>query len=163
MAELGIAASILQIAGTGVRLSLKLYTFGEVVSTADKSVISISKDVSLTSSVLEELGQMLDKDRHMRVCSQTALETADGIVKECLEVFEGMDKMLVKKLPHLGPGNGEKAKRAMVLLEKLKWPYLQPKMELMRTNLERLKSTLNLMLNVITLAMQQVDRSVSVT
>ena len=157
---MGIIASIIQIADVGLRLSLKLYTFGEVVSTADKSVISISKDVSLTSSVLKELGQILDKDRHEKLCSENAVQTADGIVKECLGVFEEMERLLVKKLPNIGIGMGEKAKRASLLLERLKWPYLQPRLELMRINLERLKSTLNLMLNVITLARQKVERLV---
>ncbi len=158
MAEVGIIASILQIADTGLRLSLKLYTFGEIVSIADRSVISISKDVSLTSSVLKELGQILIQDEKSRICSENAVQTADDIVKECLGVFEEMERVLVKKLPHLGTHDGEKAKRATVLLERLRWPYLQPKLELMRSNLERLKSTLNLMLNVISLARQQADR-----
>ena len=158
MAEIGIVASIVQIADVGLRLSLRLYTFGEVVSAADKSVISISKDVSLTSSVLKELGRVLEKDQQSRICSDNAVQTADGIVKECLSVFEEMEKVLVKKLPHLGPRDGERTKRATMLLERLKWPYLQPKLELMRSNLERLKSTLNLMLNVITLAKHQIGR-----
>lgn len=161
MAEVGIVASIIQIADTGLRLSLKLYTFGEIVSTADKSIISISKDVSLTSSVLKELGQILDQDRHAKICSQNAVRTADDLVRECLGVFEEMEGLLAKKLPNLGIGVGEKAKRATVLLERLKWPYLQPKLELMRTNLERLKSTLNLMLNVIALARQQISKCVN--
>ena len=154
----GIIASIMQIADTGLRLSLKLYSFGEIVSTADKSIVTISKDVSLTSSVLRELGKVLNQDRE--VCSQNAVQTADGIVKECLGVFESMEAVLVKKLPNMGAGFSEKTKRATVLLEKLRWPYLQPKLELMRTNLERLKSTLNLMLNVMTLARQQMNRFV---
>ena len=161
MAEIGIVASIISIADTGFRLSLKLYTFGELVSTADKSVISISKDVSFTSSVVKELGHILDRDRRSRICSENALQTADGLVKECMAVFEEMERILVKKLPSLGADNRMgKARRATVLLEKLRWPYLQPKLEFMRTNLERLKSTLNLMINVITLAIQQTDKYV---
>ena len=152
MAEIGLMASIVQIADTGLRLSIKLYTFGEIVSVADKSVISMSKDVSLTSSVLKELGRILDEESTSRICSETAVQTADGIVKECLSVFDEMEKVLVKKLPRLGNREGEKAKRASLLLEKLKWPYLQPKLELMRSNLEKLKSTLNLMLNVFAYA-----------
>ena len=61
MAELGVIASVIQIADVGLRLSIKLYTFGEIVASADRSVISISKDVSFTSSVLKELGHILDK------------------------------------------------------------------------------------------------------
>ena len=46
----------------------------------------------------------------------------------------------------------------MVLLERAKWSYLQPKLQLLRSNLDRLKSTLLLMLNVITYARQVAGR-----
>ena len=160
MAELGIIASVVQIADVGLRLSIKLYTFGEIVASADRSVISISKDVSLTSGVLKELGQILDSDRETRTFSENAVQTADGIVKECLGVFQEMESMLVKKLPILSQGDsgdwksGQRANKATVMLERLKWGYLQPKLQLLRSNLDRLKSTLLLMLNVITYARQ---------
>ncbi len=167
MAELGIIASVVSIAGTGLRLSIKLYTFGEIVSTADKSVISISKDVSLTSSVLKELGSLLENDAESHIFSKNAVQTADTVVKECLEVFQEMESILVKKLPSLsgqdgirGGGGGKKSK-ATVLLERMKWGYLQPKLQLLRSNLDRLKSTLLLMLNVITYARQVAGKSVS--
>lgn len=128
MAEFGIIAAVAQIADVGLRLSIKLYTFGEIVASAARSVISISKDVSLTSGVLKELGQILDKDRESRTLSESALQTADGIVKECLEVFQEMETILVKKLPNLeGRGKesrGERVKRATAMLERLKWGYL---------------------------------------
>ena len=168
MAELGIIASVVQIADVGLRLSIKLYTFGEIVASADRSVISISKDVSLTSGVLKELGQILDKDRETRTFSENAVQTADGVVKECLEVFQEMENILVKKLPSLGGGGkegtrgGERVKRATIMLERLKWGYLQPKLQLLRSNLDRLKSTLLLMLNVITYARQVSEKYVSV-
>lgn len=133
MAEFGIIAAVTQIADVGLRLSIKLYTFGEIVASADRSVISISKDVSLTSGVLKELGQILDKDRESRTLSENALQTADGIVKECLEVFQEMETILVKKLPNLEgrgkEGRGERVKRATAMLERLKWGYLQPKLQ----------------------------------
>ncbi|KAF6241463.1 hypothetical protein HO173_000173 [Letharia columbiana] len=159
MAGLGIIASVVQIADVGLRLSIKLYTFGEIVASADRSVISISKDVSLTSGVLKELGHILDKDKETGTFSENAVQTADGVVKECLEVFQEMENILVKKLPSLERGRregkgGERAKRATIMLERLKWGYLQPKLQLLRSNLDRLKSTLLLMLNVITYARQ---------
>ena len=173
MAELGIIASVVQIADVGLRLSFKLYTFGEIVASADRSVISISKDVSLTSGVLKELGQLLDKDRTtgttgtFGTLSKNAVQTADGVVKECLEVFQEMENILVKKMPSLAsegkPGKGgERVKRATVMLERLKWGYLQPKLQLLQSNLDRLKSTLLLMFNVITCARQMSGKYVSV-
>lgn len=167
MAELGIIASVIQIANTGLRLSIKLYTFGEIVSTADKSVLSISKDVSLTSSVLKELGDLLENDSQSHIFSKNAVQTADTVVKECLEVFQEMETILVKKLPSLsgqngirGAGGGKKSK-ATALLERMKWGYLQPKLQVLRSNLDRLKSTLLLMLNVITYARQVAGKSVA--
>lgn len=156
MAELGIIGSVIQIADTGLRLSIKLYTFGEIVASADKSIISLSKDVSLTSSVLKELGQTLENDgtHNSKFLTQTAINTADDVVKECLEVFKEMENIIVKKMPNLRAPGVENSSKATILLERLKWPYLQPKLQLLQSNLDRLKSTILLMLNVITYARQ---------
>ena len=158
MAELGIIASVVQLADLGIRLSLRLYTFGETVASADKSIISISKDVSLTSSVLKELGQYLEKDQESRISSENAIQTANGIVKECLEVFNSMDKALTRSMSRLGLQEGGKKVKTVATLERLKWPFLQPRMQLLRSNLERLKSTLLLMLNVLIYARQVADK-----
>jgi len=160
MAELGVIASVIQIADTGLRLSIKLYTFGELVASADKSVTSISKDVSLTSSVLKELGAKLHKDEGCKFLTNTAVKTADDVVKECLEVFQEMENIVVKKLPNLRAPGLEKASKATILLERLGWPYLQPKLQYLQSNLDRLKSTILLMLNVITYARQVSTKSV---
>ncbi len=159
MAEFGIIASVIQIADVGLRLSVRLYTFGEIVASADRSVISISKDVSLTSSVLKELGQILGKDEE-GLLSRNAIDTADTVAKECLEVFEEMESILLKKMPNLRTPGG-KTPKAVLLLERVKWSYLQPKLQLLCSNLDRLKSTLLLMLNVITYARQVSGKSVS--
>ena len=160
MAELGVIASVLQIADMGLRLSIKLYTFGEVVASTDKSVISISKDVSLTSSVLKELGAILHKDGDSTFLTTTAIKTTDDVVKECLEVFQEMENIIVKKLPNLRAPGLEKASKATILLERLRWPYLQPKLQFLQSNLDKLKSTVLLMLNVITYARQVSMKSV---
>jgi hypothetical protein len=167
MAEIGIVASILSIAEVGFKLSTSLYTFGITVASADRSVIAISKDVSLTSSVLKELGDILRHDHEAntpntrgssapkshgrKIASANAIGTADQLVKECKTLFEEMDKVLVEKVPHLPAGEGAQTKKAVLMLERLKWPRLQPKLQRVRGNLDRLKSTLLLMLHVITL------------
>ena len=74
MTEIGIVSLVIQIADVGLRLSLKLYTFGETVASADKTVLSISKDISLTSSVLQELGHNLEEDKNTRICSEKAVK-----------------------------------------------------------------------------------------
>lgn len=105
---MSIIASALQIADIGIRLSLRLYTFGETVASADKSIISISENVSLTSTVLKELGQTLDKDRTTRICSPNAMRTADNIVKQCQRIFQEMDHILVKKFARIKSAEKDK-------------------------------------------------------
>lgn len=151
MAEFGIIASIIQIADVGLRLSLKLYTFGETVASADRTVLAISKDISLTSSVLKELGHSLERDKQAQICSQNAIKTAEEVVQECLVVFQEIDGLLEKTAGHEGK---PMPKWTSAVVGKLKWPFLQPKMQLLRSNLDRLKATLLLMLNVMTYARQ---------
>ncbi|KAL8904470.1 MAG: hypothetical protein Q9207_003234 [Kuettlingeria erythrocarpa] len=159
MAEFAIVATIIQIADVGLRLSLRLYTFGETIASADRTIISISKDVSLTSSVLKELGHNLEKDKQSRICSENAIKTAEEVVQECLTVFQEIDGMLEKTMASTGQAATAKAKWTLAVLGKLKWPFLQPKMQLLRSNLDKLKATLLLMLNVMTYARQLSERS----
>ena len=153
MAELALVASIIQVADIGFRISLRLYEFGETVASADRSILTISKDVSLTSSVLKELGRTFEEDEG-QIRSDNATETAKRVVKECSDVFEEMDKLLLKKTPHLKVGCTDKKVRAKMLLERLRWPKIKGKIELLNCSLDRMKSTLTLMLNVIIYAQQ---------
>jgi hypothetical protein len=158
MAEIGLIASVIGVAGAGLKLSITLYTFSETVATAADSIKAIAKDVSLTSAVLEELGSNLKHDEQTRLYSSTALKTAQTVVVDCEAVFKQIDGALSKSMERISglSGNGRrKGKGGKVVLsamEKLKWPFLQPKMQELRANLERLKSTLVLMLNVLTYA-----------
>ena len=159
MAEIGLLASIVQVADIGLRLSLRLYAFGETVASADRSISAISNDVSLTSSVLKELGDLLKSDTS-RIYSDNAVKTADAAVRECSKAFTEMDEMLLKKVPQLKNGDSAKQSRASLILERLRWPVIKGKIELLRVNLDRMKSTLTLMLNVIIYAKQVSERYV---
>lgn len=150
MAELAAVASIVQIADIGFRLSIKLFSFAESVASADQAIISTSKDVSLTSSVLKEVGEVLKKDQSFGTYSATAIQTAAAIVTECSEVFQAMEKVLLEKVPNINANRKEKGLRTTMTLERFKWSYWQPKLQLLRGNLDRLRSTLLVMLNVIT-------------
>ena len=143
MAEIGIVASVIQLAGAGFKLSVGLYAFAETVSSADKDIKHIAKEVSLTSAVLNELGDSLRDDSQKSIISDNAIRTAGDIVRECSTIFSDINIALEKGA---GKGTGKFS------LGKLKWPFLQPKMDLLRSNLERLKSTLILMLHVLAYA-----------
>ena len=149
MAEIGAVAAIIQVAEVGLRLSTTLFSFAETVAKADKAVNTISKDISLTSAVLKELADILKKDGGPRAYSATAVDSAVAVVHECAEVFKEIEGIFVEKLPKLSSRGKFKGS---VALERFKWPYLQPRMGLLQGNLDRLKSSLLVILNVISLA-----------
>ncbi|ETI28831.1 hypothetical protein G647_01283 [Cladophialophora carrionii CBS 160.54] len=150
MAEAGLVATIIGIAGAGVKLSITLYTFAETVATASSEIKNVARDVSLTSSVLEQLGAHLEQDEDAKLYSGSAVETVKDVMTECEVVFQEIEGVLAKATDSVAkrwPRKGGKV--ALSAMDRLKWPFLQPKMALLRSNLERLKSTLMLVLNVL--------------
>ncbi|KAJ9638325.1 hypothetical protein H2199_007012 [Coniosporium tulheliwenetii] len=112
-----VVASIVGIAGAGIQLSTTLYTYAETAFYADKSLQDIARDVSLTSSVLGQLGELLKQDKQAKLCSEIALKTADEAVTGCRAVFTEIDTALQKSLKKTGDG-----KSAVSKLQRLKWP-----------------------------------------
>ena len=151
MAEIGLVAAVIQIDDTGLKLSTTLYSFAETVSTADRSITHIAKDVSLTAAVLNELSVNLEQDTQSGVASGSALATAEEVVLECKKIFEDINTRLGEGIKKV---NSNKYDMARPVRDRWRWPFLQPKVELLRSNLERLKSTLILKLHVLTYAMQ---------
>ena len=121
-----------------MKLSISLYTFAETVASADKNVKHIATDISLTSAALDQLGKQLKEDRKNGLASDDALRVIDNTVHECSELFREINVALDKVM---GKGHGK--------LSKLKWPFLQSKTEYLRGNLEKLKSSLMLMVHVL--------------
>lgn len=152
MAEIGLVGSIVGIPSAGIKLSITLYSFSETVSTAHSEIKNIARDVSLTSAVLEELGASLKQDDQAKLYSGSALRTAKEVVKECEGVFNDINYVMGKAMDSTSKRGIKKGKLALTAIERLRWPFLQPKMEMLRGNLERLKSTLLLMLNVLSYA-----------
>lgn len=154
IAALGVAASVAQLADYGFKLSVKLFSYSQAVSQADTSIKGISNDVSLTSTILQELCGILKSDGN-HVVSVSAVEATQQTVRECLHIFEELSAALDKSLETLGVAEkekGGKVKKGRVSMERLKWPFKQPKMELLRSNLDRLKASLTLMLQVLSYA-----------
>ena len=157
MAEVGLIASVIGIAGTGAKLSVTLYTLAETVNSADKSIKDVARDVSITSSVLGQLAAILEQDKQAKISKDDALKTTDDAVRGCSEVFSEIDAMLKKSVSNTNAG------KTKAVLEKLKWAFIQPKMELLRSNLERLKSSLLLLLSVLAYARDIATKLVAIT
>ncbi|CAG8950923.1 hypothetical protein HYFRA_00003140 [Hymenoscyphus fraxineus] len=151
---LGVAASVAQLADYGIKLSIKLFSYSQAVSQAPATIKELSNDVSLTSTILQELCKTLNSD-NAHVVSSSAIEATQQTADECLTIFKQLNDALEKSLVALGIAeseHAEKARKGRVVLEKLKWPFKQPKMELLRLNLDRLKASLTLMVQVLSYA-----------
>jgi hypothetical protein len=155
LAAIGVIASVTQLADYGFKLSVKLFSYSEAVNRADKSVQSLSNEVSLTSAVLKELAGILQEDE-AKLINQTALEATSKTTNECLLVFQELGKVLEKSLSR----TSEKKENipTIRIREKLKWPFMQAKVDVLRANLDRLKASLTLMLQVLCYAKDLTSR-----
>jgi len=145
----GLAASVIQIADIGSRLSVKLFTFSRKVKNADKSIDALSQDIAATGAVLKQLGETLSKDASLKVCSQGAVDTAKSLVEDTNNVFSGLEKLI-----ETNEKPSSKFLKGISIKQRLKFPFLQPQIEQVQANLERLKSSLLVILNVLIFAEQ---------
>jgi transposase len=81
----------------------------------------------------------LEQDEFVKLCKQQTLTTTKDIAEECKTAFEDLDDIIGKYV--------ESGK--LTLKDRLKWPFVEKKVTLLRVNLDRLKSTLMLMLEVL--------------
>lgn len=142
---LAIAASVLQIADLGARLSVKLFTYSRKIKNADKHIDSISHDIAGTGAVLQLLGKELEKDESLRLCSDEAIAQARKLMDDCRKIFEDLNDAIDGNHKAGGPGS----KLIFGLKQRLKYPFLEPQIDLLRAKLEKLKADLMVMLNVL--------------
>ena len=158
MDGIGAAASIISIATGGVQISIKLITLASQIGTASERISSIGNDVSLTSGVLQQLGELMtqksaDDDVGISIFSQGGLETTKTSANMCRRIFEEVDTALKKASGQLrGKERFTRGKVKLSRTEKAKWPFLQPSIESLRIDLREAKGTLMLILQVTTLA-----------
>lgn len=91
MDGLSVAASIVGIATAGVQVSIKLATLATQISTASDQVTSISDDVSLTSGVLRQLGELMAPNISgdgISIFNQAGLETTRISAAMCERIFQ---------------------------------------------------------------------------
>lgn len=149
----GTAAGFIQIADLGATLSIRIFTFYRQMKTVNKSIQNLSSDVALTSTIMRQLAENLERDEQeektKRVCSREALQTAEEIQDQCRGVFEEIQRTIERSESESGKRCWRdfigKAKNVLLL---------EPEFNVLMGNLERLKSSMLLLLNVIMYAGQ---------
>lgn len=158
MDGISAAASVLAIGTAGVQISIKLIAFANQVATASERIRSIGVDISLTANVLQQLGELMRKpqrDETIGIFSEEGLATTQASAAACEEVFRDLEIVLKKangqfRIKEAGAALGKKI--TLSKIEALKWPFLQPGVDSLRTTLNNARETLMLILHVTTLA-----------
>ncbi|KAH7410112.1 hypothetical protein DE146DRAFT_338997 [Phaeosphaeria sp. MPI-PUGE-AT-0046c] len=151
MAEaVGLVASIVQIAGTGAKLSSTLYHYTTTAVRADQDIADIASDIDLTSNALESIGKVLETEDHRSIVSKKAILDANSIIKRCEAVFKDISGLVEKRQTVSKHG-----KKSLSVMGKLSWPMKEQRLELYRKRLESLKNSLTLLLHVLQLAQGQ--------
>jgi len=147
MELVGLAASVIQIADLGGRLSVTLFTFTRKVKNANKNIDALCQELAGTGAVLRQLAETLSNDEHLHLCSQEAITTATALA-------EGTKKAFVKLQAFVTDdgSTGCQNRPAFSLKQRIKFPFLEPHIDQLRANLERLKSSLRVILNVLIFA-----------
>lgn len=140
MAEISLIASVIQVAGAGLKLSQTLYQYADTVASADRRIKDIAKEVQLTSFVIDELGHIFKQDQSSTLLSENAIKTAKETVQECSTVFTELDASLKKTKKNA--------------LGRFMLPFRETKIDLLRNHIDKLKSTLQLLMQVLTHAHQ---------
>ncbi|KAM7196337.1 hypothetical protein V8F33_006246 [Rhypophila sp. PSN 637] len=102
MAEVvGLDASVIQVASTGLRLSRTLRDYGSSVQGYDKRLRGLDKDIYFTSSIISELATLLKDPRVQSVVSERSIELTREIVAEFEAMFQAIGRLLVSNLDRL--------------------------------------------------------------
>ncbi|KAG9190481.1 hypothetical protein G6011_08569 [Alternaria panax] len=136
MAEVvGLVASVVQLVGADLKLSQALYQCADGVATANRRIKNVANEVNLTSLVIQELGDIFKQDETANLISANAVSAANETIKECSIVFMEIEVIVNKTKP-------EKMGRLIS-------PLRDSKIELLRSQIDKLKSTLELLMQVL--------------
>ena len=138
-----IIASIIGVAGAGFRLSLLLNAVGTQVSNAECDIHNIAKGISLFSLMLKQVGKTMEESR--TVATQSAMETATEIRDQSQVVFNEIRNMV--ELPQFKDENGRV--RSISIPHKVKWCFKKQKVQYLLGQLESLKLSLSIMLQIL--------------
>lgn len=133
-------SAVAGVAIAGVQLSHFLYDLYSKVRTSREEIRDVANNVSLLAMVLEELDGVLGDDEvHYR---PQLREAAQSIALRCASIFKDIQK-------HTGTNRDLKGER---IYERVAWYFKRERVKPLRSSLESLKSTLNILLHVLQLA-----------
>lgn len=140
-----VIASMIRVAGAGFRLSLVLNAVGMEMGTAHLEVQAIARDISLFSLMLKQVGRTMETPGS--IASQGAIDTAREIAGQSETVFSEIKEMVEMSQKQDERGNIQ----SITIAQKVRWCFKKHKMQYLLGQLESLKLSLTIMLQVLQL------------
>jgi hypothetical protein len=149
MAEIGLIAGIVGVAGAGAKLSIAIFDIASTIGAAGKELQDLSTEISLLCSVFKQLETLLSH-AHFRY-SNTAVDTTRKILERCKEVFNELGDVVKDLWPRRNDDLG--GIPSVGFVTRVKWlGFKKSKVKLIKSTLESYKLTLGIMLSTMQLA-----------
>ena len=157
LSALGLVGTILAVTDTGVRVSIGLLGLADSVKTAAKSVRLIGNDVSATCGILAQLRDLAQPKKDAEgaefcIFNDEGLQTLRSSTDHYSTIFGDLQGELQNASKQVAGKTNVHAKIELSVTEKAKWPFLQPKIRELRTELGHVKGNLVVILSIAHLA-----------
>jgi hypothetical protein len=176
MDPLSVISGVVGVAGAGLQVALALAGFAQTVNTAGRSVKRLSDDIYSTCGALygvavplcvtvsyasrNQIRNLLEPRKNSSgqeivIFSAQGLQDLQSATQFCQAIFEEIQAALKRASKQLEGKRAVAGKITLSVSEKAKWPFLQPEMDRLRSDLRDSKMSLQLMLSITTLANAQ--------
>lgn len=150
MAEFGIAAGVLQVAGFGAALGSALWTYVKDVRNANKDLESLAGQVAATATCLDSVGSLLQDPQTKALPTAKLYEDTRAVSEGCREVFQELETAVQSaKAGSRSKGSG---KMQMPWGKRVQWPLNSSRPKEIQQVLQHYNSVLHFMLSVLQIA-----------
>lgn len=176
-------SAVLSVAEIGIQTSLKLATFAGQVKSSPGTISGIAKDMALMANILQQLGELMkqrvppspsqkkteatwsgnETSTGISLFSESGIQTAMELAKHSRELFDKVEQELKKASKQISQkGLNQREPIKLTPTERLKWPFFQPRIEEIRTNMKDVQASLTLLLQITMLSYSRMvaERSV---
>ncbi|OAQ85468.1 hypothetical protein VFPFJ_07857 [Purpureocillium lilacinum] len=168
--------AVVGVVAFGLNLATTLQTYTELTREANDALHDVVFEVNATASALRQLQAIVDADKavsHLddspaRVLNDSGVREIENLAAKCETVYKTIVKLVQKASgSESDPPNATAASqhaldpaslKPMTVLQRLRWPWLTPRIERCQQQLRWLKISLLVTLQVANLALQQMRR-----
>lgn len=144
MAELGVIASIIALAGSGIKVSIVLFDLADRIGSAGDEVRLLATEVTLFCSVLQAV-QIALEDPSGSHYTPAALQLVDQLVRHCISVINEIDNIISSLVKEEGTSDFP----SLEWTGRVRWTFRRSKVQVKRQTLESCKNTLHLLLTTL--------------